>query len=164
MDGDGETDERSDDDDAVVFAGLYQGLRRLAAVVGPTSADPDDLVQEAVARVLRKRRLASIDRPGPYLARTIVNLASNDRRRDGRWRRAAVRLGSSDPLIPAVYPSDLGDLEQLSARERGAVYLHEVDGHSFEKVAEVLGCSVDAARQAASRGRRQLRKLLEEGK
>src|SRR5579871_4146878 len=46
--GSGEASE----DDAEVFAAVYPGLRRFAAVVASTTVDPDDLVQEAVARAL----------------------------------------------------------------------------------------------------------------
>lgn len=44
-----------------LFAQLYPGLRRFAAVVGPTEVDPDDLAQEAVARVLRHHRLTELN-------------------------------------------------------------------------------------------------------
>ena len=72
------------DDEA--FASIYKGLRRLAAVVAPASADPDDLVQEAITRTLAANRtLAGIDHLDAYLRTTIVRLASAERR---RWRRA----------------------------------------------------------------------------
>src|SRR2546423_358960 len=45
-------------------------------------------------------------------------------------------------------------LESLSAAERVAFVLHDVFGYPFERVAEVLGTSGDAARQLASRARR----------
>ena len=64
------------DEESQLFAELYGPLRRFAAVVGPIEVDPDDLLQEAVARVLRRRRLTDLDQPGAYLRRTIVNLAS----------------------------------------------------------------------------------------
>ena len=41
-------------DDGALFARLYPGLRRFAAVCGSFDTDPDDLVQEAVARTLRR--------------------------------------------------------------------------------------------------------------
>jgi RNA polymerase sigma-70 factor, ECF subfamily len=45
-------------------------------------------------------------------------------------------------------------LESLAASERVAFVLHDVFGFEFERVAEVLGTSVEAARQHASRARR----------
>ena len=75
-------------DDEATFAGLYPRLRRLAAVAAPLEVDPDDLVQDALVRVLRRGPLADLDDPGAYLAKVIVNLASNSRRGLGRRRRA----------------------------------------------------------------------------
>ena len=59
---------------------LYGSLRRFAAVIGKWDVDPDDLVQEAYARVLRRSE-DDIDDLGPYLRRTIVNLATDERRK-----------------------------------------------------------------------------------
>lgn len=47
-------------------------------------------------------------------------------------------------------------LDQLSAEQRLAVVLHDVIGMDFVDLAGVIGCSVVAARQHASRGRRRL--------
>jgi hypothetical protein len=63
-----------------VFADCHPALRRFAAVVGPDECDPDDLVQESVARVLRHHRLDELEEPMAHLRRTAVNLASNERR------------------------------------------------------------------------------------
>src|SRR5205823_4802816 len=78
----------SAEDDAAVFERLYPALRRFAAATGPIETDPDDLVQEAVSRVLRRHALTDLDDPGAYLRRTIANLASNERRGFARWRVA----------------------------------------------------------------------------
>ncbi|NLH66005.1 MAG: hypothetical protein GX471_07495 [Candidatus Microthrix parvicella] len=42
------------------------------------------------------------------------------------------------------------------------MYLFDVEGYSFPEIADLLGCSADAARAAASRGRRLLAKNLTE--
>ena len=47
-------------------------------------------------------------------------------------------------------------LDELGPEQRLAVVLHDVIGLDFGEVAEVIGCSVAAARQHASRGRRRL--------
>ena len=54
---------KSDDDDGndVVFARVYGDLRRFAAVVGWPDHDPDDLVQEAVFRALRRGPLTALE-------------------------------------------------------------------------------------------------------
>ena len=84
--------------DDAVFEHLYPGLRRWAAATGPADVDPDDLIQEAVARTLRHHALCDLDDPGAYLRRAIVNLAANHRRGLARWRSAVTRLAVTTSL------------------------------------------------------------------
>lgn len=143
-------------EEATIFADCYPALRRFAAVVGPLECDPDDLLQEAVARVLKHHRLDELDHPMAYLRRTIVNLASNERRRFAIRRRGMSRLASDEQNRTDHYPSDLCDLERLTAAERAVLYLSEVDGYRFAEIARMLGCSEAAARKRAMNGRRRL--------
>ena len=146
-----------DTDDQERFAALYPRLRRLAAVAAPLEVEPDDLVQDALVAVLRRGPLADLDDPGAYLSRTIVNLAANSRRGLGRRRRAWARHGASSVDELPDYPSDLGDLDALAPAERALLYLVDVEGRAFDDAASVVGLSPGAARQRASRARRQLR-------
>jgi RNA polymerase sigma-70 factor (ECF subfamily) len=147
-------------DDDALFETIYPALRRFAAVTGPSEVDPDDLVQEAVARTLRKHTLSELDDAGAYLRRTIVNLASNHRRGLARWRAALPRLARDDGSAPE-YSSDLGDLMRLPPETRALLYLVEVDGQSYAEAGAALGLSEEAARARASRARRRLRLDLE---
>lgn len=144
------------DEESRLFADLYRSLRRFAAVVGPIEMDPDDLLQEAVARVLQRHRLTDLDEPGAYLRKTMVNLASNHRRSFARERRALARLGRSAEPLGDVYPSDLNELLDLPPRERAVLYLSEVEGYRYAEIGELLGCSEAAARKRAMRARRRL--------
>lgn len=145
-----------------IFTECYPALRRFAAVVGPAECDPDDLLQEAVARVLKHHRLDELDHPLAYLRRTILNLASNERRHFAIGRRAQRRLAPDRRDQTDQYPSDLGDLEQLSPAERAVLYLSEVDGYRFAEIGRLLGCSEAAARKRAMNGRRRLYAALTE--
>jgi RNA polymerase sigma-70 factor (ECF subfamily) len=151
------------DEEARLFANLYGPLRRFAAVVGPVEVDPDDLLQEAVAHVLRQLRLTDLDNPGSYLRRTIVNLAANHRRSFARRRSALIRLGESSTAAYDVYPSSLTDLLRLPPRERAVLYLSEVEGYRYAEIGQLLGCSEAAARKRAMRGRRRLFAALAAG-
>ena len=148
------------DEEARIFEQLYVPLRRFAAVVGPIEVNPDDLLQEAVARVLQRKRLTELDQPGAYLRRTIVNLASNHRRRFATQRRALARLRSSSLTAGDVYPSDLADLQRLAPQERAVLYLSEVEGYRYAEIARLLGCTEAAARKRALRARRRLHAAL----
>ena len=144
------------DEEARLFAQLYGPLRRFAAVVGPIELDPDDLLQEAVAQVLRRRRLTELDEPGAYLRRTMVNLAANQRRHFARMRTSFARLGAASEPTKVVFPSDLADLLRLPPPERAVLYLSEVEGYRYAEIGGMLGCSEAAARKRALRARRRL--------
>src|SRR5438067_2555911 len=153
------------DDDASLFEQLYPGLRRFAAVAGGPDGDPDDLVQEAVARTLRRRSLISLDNPGAYLRQAIIHLASNRRRSIARWRLAILNLGAdrpSDDGRAPEYTSDLTDLLRLDSTSRALLFLVEVEGHGYADAGALLGLSEEAARARAFRARRQLRLQLRE--
>lgn len=140
---------------------MYPRLRALAAVVGPIEDEPDDLVQEALVRMLRRQRRTEIVNLEAYLRRTIVNLASNRRRALGRWRRALARLDHPSPGLAATYPSDVSDLLRLPPEVRAVLWMVDVEGAPYAEVAVGLGCSESAARARASRGRASLRIALE---
>lgn len=150
------------DDDQALIRELYSPLRRFAAVVGPAEIDPDDLVQDALLKALERGPLSELDAPGAYLRRTVFNLASNQRRSLARRRKAHARIASRDAYLPE-YPSDAHELLRLSAKARAVLFLTSVEGRTFAEVAELLGCSENSARTAASRGRRKLRHILSEG-
>ena len=140
----------------------YPPLRRFAAVVGPADADPDDLVQEAFARVLR-RGVDGVDDLGAYLRRTVLNVVSNEKRRHAR-RRRAMALVRPEAAAPAASFADAADLFRLPPEVRAVLWLAEVEGWSYPEIGRLLGCTEEAARARASRGRRELRaRLAEEG-
>ena len=138
---------------------LYEPSRRFAAVVGRWEVDPDDLVQDAYAKVLRRSQ-AEIRDLGPYLRRTIVNLVVDGRRRDRRAELAGQRVAASDRSSDD-YPSDLDDLMRLPPRVRGLVYLVEVEGRPIAAAAEIVGMSAPNARVVLMRARRRLRSELD---
>lgn len=148
--------------DDELFARIYPGLLRFAAVVAPEEASPDDLLQEAMVRALRHGSLRRLDHPEAYLRRTMVNLAANERRRLGRWRRARKRLsaGTEEATVES-YPSDVSSLLQLPVETRVVVWLADVEGWSFDRIGAVVGCSTETARARASRARATLRHLYE---
>jgi RNA polymerase sigma-70 factor (ECF subfamily) len=148
-------------DDSSLFASLYPALRQFAAVTGSVDVEPDDLVQEAVARTLRSHRLVDLDDAGAYLRRAIVNLAANRRRSMARFRLALARLDRVDEAQLVEYGSDLDDLLRLEPEARALLFMVEVEGHSYAEAAVVLEITEEAARARAARARRRLRADLE---
>ena len=138
---------------------LYEPLRRFAAVIGRWDTDPDDLVQDAYVKVLRRSQ-AEIRDLGPYLRKTIANLASDSRRRDRRATIARQRLGST-VVTTDSYPSDLDDLMRLPQRVRALLYLVEVEQMPIAAAADTVGMSGPNARVVLMRARRRLRSELD---
>ncbi len=144
------------EEDGALFEALYPALRRFAAAIRPEGIDADDLLQEALARTLAVRSLASIEEPAGYLRTTMIRVASNltrgARRSDARTRKERVTDEAVD-----VYPSDLDDLMHTPPRARAVLFLTVIEKLSYREAAEIVGCSEQAARQIASRALKALR-------
>lgn len=134
-------------------------------------ADAEDAVQEAWLRLHRLSgpERAGIRDPRAWLT-TVVSRLCLDRLRSAAARRESyvgpwlpeplVSTGAEDdPLAAVVRDEDVRMaamvvLERLSPPQRVAFVLHDTLAVPFDEIAEVLGCSVTAARQHASRARR----------
>lgn len=145
---------------ADVFRELYPRLRRFAAVVGAAESDPDDLVQEALARTLELDAAGSVEHLEAYLRRCVVNIESNRRRGSGRRQRREQLVADPESSGSASYPSDLADLDRLDPTDRAVLYLREVEMWSYAEIGELLGVSDSTVRGRASTARRSLRHLM----
>ena len=140
--------------DVVLLGRLYPALRRFAAVASSAREDPDDLVQEALARTLTLHRLEDLDDPGAYLRTVVANLAK-DRGRD-RSAPSPCIAGSAEV---DVYPSDLALLDELSAAERIACFVVDLERRPLAELAAALDCSLSTAKVRLASGRRKLKRL-----
>ena len=122
-----------------------------------------DLVQDAFVKVAgRFRHLRVPDAFDAYLRRTIVNLFSSHLRRLRLERRELARLrpdGRQEDRDVDVVERDVmwSALQKLPPRQRAAVVLRYYEDLSERETAEVLGCSVGAAKQLVTRGVTALR-------
>ncbi|MEJ7726445.1 MAG: RNA polymerase sigma factor SigJ [Actinomycetes bacterium] len=162
------------DQAAEVFDDLRPYLHGVAYRLTSSWADAEDVVADAWARW--SGHAESVDDPRAWLTRVVARLAV-DHLRSARVRRESYvgpwlpepvitvpSPGASAPIDPldalvadeSVRLAFLVVLDRLSAEQRVAIVLHDVLGLDFAGVAGVLGCSVGAARQHASRGRRRI--------
>lgn len=149
-----------DERERELITSLYPSLRKIAAVAGSVDVEPDDLVQEALVRALRRGPLTDLDNPLAFLRKTIVHLASNQRRSLGRRRKALGRLSLEEAWMPS-YPADVEAILDLPPRHRAILYLIEVEGVPYAEAAEQLGITTEAARTMANRARKKARAALE---
>lgn len=148
-------------DESRLFAEIYPTLRRFAAAVTSLDADPDDLVQEAVVRALRRGALSDLDDATSFLCRIIVNLARNHHRDTAR-RTAILRRSRPDTSTSDVYPSEFIDLSRLTVDQRAVVFLRFVEQATTHDIAVLLDLREDAVRSRISRALKALRIEAEE--
>jgi RNA polymerase sigma-70 factor (sigma-E family) len=138
-------------------------LLRTAVLLTPGREAGQDLLQEALERLLRKWPKVRGD-PEGYLRRIMYHRAV-----DG-WRSRARRpevLGLPAEAAVADHASRLdlrltlmAALERLTPRQRAAVVARYWEQLSEAETAAALGCSVSAVKAAAARGLRTLREAM----
>jgi RNA polymerase sigma-70 factor (ECF subfamily) len=139
-------------------------MTRLARRLAP-HADPDDVVQDALARAWTKRAQFDPDRgtPTTWLLAIVADQARSSRR--GRIRRLRVVDDSAE--LPDAPAHDTGvdlDLEraveQLAERQQLAVHLHYFVGLTVDETAAVMSCSTGTVKSTLHDARTRLRALL----
>src|SRR5512133_645030 len=146
-------------------------LRAVAYRMLGSLTEADDAVQEAWIRLSRSDTSTVENRRGwltTVVARVCLDtLRARKARREEPWgvRMPEPILSREDELDPeqeALLADSVGlammvVLETLSPAERLAFVLHDMFAIPFSEIAEISGRSPEAARQLASRARRQVR-------
>ena len=142
-------------------------LRAIAYRMLGSRTDAEDAVQEAWLRLSRAGD-ANVENLGGWLT-TVVARVCLDMLRVRRARReefadeAVPRLAATaDAEQEALLAESVGlamlvVLDRLTPAERVAFVLHDMFDLPFEEIAGIVGRSVDASRQLASRARRRVR-------
>lgn len=143
---------------------------RLGYLLTGERSRAEDLVQDAFVRVLaRVRHIREPELMRAYLTRTIVNLAKNEYRRQGRLR-AFVSSGRGAPPpsseLPDVEARDElhRQLLGLPWRQRAALVLRYCEDRSEAEVADALGTSPKAVRSLVGRGLETIRNRNGDGR
>jgi RNA polymerase sigma-70 factor (ECF subfamily) len=156
------------------IAQLLPELRAAARLLTGTRAEADDLVQEAVLRMLRGLDSFTMPEPGVALRETMrpwgLAILRNVLREGWRKRRreqAHLALESrAEPVAPGGQETagrmrDLGRaLAALTPTLREAVVLVGAQGLSNEQAAAICGVPVGTMKARVSRARRQLASSL----
>jgi RNA polymerase sigma-70 factor (ECF subfamily) len=172
--------------DAQTFAGLiaragdkaYNFAYRLSG----NEPDARDLVQEAFTRAFE--HVASYDSTRPFdswLLRIMHNVFLDAMRRHSHSRTvsmdapAPVEDSSWEDLLPAKEPTATDELihresldllqmalERLPTMYRSAIALCDIEGQSYEQIAQVMDVPVGTVRSRIHQGRVLLRKAYEE--
>ncbi|HEX7133790.1 MAG TPA: sigma-70 family RNA polymerase sigma factor [Iamia sp.] len=143
--------------------------RLVALLVAVTGSRPvaEELAQEALLRAhVRWDRIVRYDRPGAWVRRVALNLASHHRRRRRSEQSAVDRLGRQRPAEPYSYGDSAGDdfwalVRRLPPRQAAAVALHHLEDRPVVEVAAILGCAEGTAKAHLHKGRAALARLLD---
>lgn len=143
------------------FQDLYRSQRRsvvgLARLLTGSSAQAEDLAQEAFLRVYR--RGGPIDEPVSFLRTVTVNVCRNWHRSTQRESLRAVRHGpDTDSVSPQARELD-ASLARLPYHERAVIVLRYWLDMSEAEIARTLECRPGTVK---SRHARALRKLSKE--
>ena len=124
----------------------------------------EDLAQEALSRAHREwATVSTYQRPGAWVRRVALNLASNAARRSQREQRALRRLRSVQIVeLPAQDLRLWSLVRELPEQQRAAVVLHYVEDRSVAEVADVLEISDGTVKTHLSRARAALAARLSE--
>lgn len=148
------------------FAGLCGLARRLV----DTTANAEDVVQEAFARFAALRTRPTVGCELAYLRSIVRNEARSVlrrrqiRERHARRRETALQILPDDACILADESLRLADqLRQLPARQREVIALRFGGGLSEREIAARLAISPGSVKTHASRGIRSMRDLLTQG-
>lgn len=127
----------------------------------------EELAQEGFAAACRKwDQVGSMDRPGAWVRRVVVNQSVSRLRRRGIERRAFARMGSSggsqDLIVDARSAEVWAAVRALPRRQGQVIALVYFDGMTVPEASQVIGCSRETARTHLKRGKKALATRLGE--
>lgn len=151
---------------------LRDRLYRIALRLLGEQATAEDMVQESLIKIWEKRaELGHIQQPAAWCMRIVRNRCID-------WLRSPKRLLSGELAAAHYLPDQQADplallerkdqmsliaaaLAALAPQRRQVVELREIEGLSYQEIAEIMGISLDQVRTDLHRGRLQLRQLLQ---
>jgi RNA polymerase sigma-70 factor (ECF subfamily) len=143
-------------------------LRRYARALTRNAVRADDLVQDTLARALRKQHLWERGTDlRAWLFTIMHNQNINEMRRAMRYELAVdidqcacAPIATTDPTGSRQLRELEHAIGQLPEEQRQVLLLVGLEGMSYEDTASILGIPVGTVRSRLSRGRDFLRKLM----
>lgn len=154
-----------------VFALVYRQMRSLVA---GKDHEFEDLVQDAMEQALKS--LPSFEgrsKLSTWTFQVCYRTLLKRRRSWGRWFRRFSFTSTGElpePPPPPVHEPALrrerverleDALARIPAKKRSVVLLHDLEGHSSEEIAEIVGAKLGTVRSRLRDGRRELLAALE---
>lgn len=137
----------------------------------------EDIVQETFLRVFRKRRdYKAIANFSTWIFTIAGNLAKSELRRRKRWRFLSIDASDDDEKTfeiqdPGMRPDRIAavrilnenvqnSIDMLQNKYKEALILRDIEGMSYQQIAEVIGVPVGTVKSRVNRARLKLQKKL----
>lgn len=139
---------------------------KLVAIALGWTGDRDaarEVAQEAMVRAHREwHRVSTLDRPGAWARRVLINLLIDRRRRERRERDLVERLGPPSAIDgPAAQDTRWWEaVRALPDRQRAAITLHYLEDLPIAEVAGILEIAPGTVKSTLSQARDNLRAAL----
>jgi RNA polymerase sigma-70 factor, ECF subfamily len=138
----------------------YPGLLAVATALSGAYRDGEDLVQDTMVRaIVGWRRVQSLDRPGGWCHRVLLNLCRGWYRRRRSEARYFSSLRRTEPSAVGPGPEAMAFWEavrRLPSRPRMVVALYYAGDRPITEIASVLGVPEGTIRSDLSRARQVL--------
>lgn len=148
-----------------LFVAEYPKMVALAAAVSGDRSCAEDIAQEAMSRLHGEwARIQGYDKPGAWLRRVTINLATSRKRKLLAEAKALLRLKVTESTLDPAPPDDQAIWEavrHLPPRQRAAVSLYFLEDRSIDEIADILEISPSTTRVHLHRARQTLRDRLE---
>jgi RNA polymerase sigma-70 factor, ECF subfamily len=137
----------------------------------------EDIVQETFLRVFRKRRdYKAIANFSTWIFTIAGNLAKSELRRRKRWRFLSIDATDDEERTfdiqdPGMRPDRIAavrmlnenvqnSIDMLQSKYKEALILRDIEGMSYQQIAEVIGVPVGTVKSRVNRARLKLQKKL----
>lgn len=151
---------------------LRDRLYRTALRLLGEQAAAEDMVQESLIKIWEKRHdLSAVKQPTAWCLRIVSNRCidwlRSQKRHPSTELAAAERMVDQQPNPQELLENHdkqaivVAALSALSPQRRQVVELREIEGLTYQEIADILGISLDQVRTDLHRGRLQLRNLLQ---
>jgi RNA polymerase sigma-70 factor (ECF subfamily) len=149
--------------------GLVNYLTRLTGC----RAKAEDAAQESFIRLYQAAdRYREEGRLASYLYRIATNQVRSEVRKERRRRLLTAAWYHDNGFDPKALPTQrilaseiqtrvCQALAKLPLHYRGPLVLHEIEGWSYQAIAQLMGCREGTVKSRIHRGRQQLKRLLE---
>lgn len=165
--------KRAQKGDAQAFESLYnQHLKRVYNIAWRmmgSSSDAEDVAQEVMLKAWRALPAFKLDSAiSTWLYRITINACSDE------LRRRKVKLVSVEEMHESGHELTSQGFEEqsiaggsiswaigkLGEEYRAALVLRDIEGYSYEEIAEILRCPIGTVRSRINRAREQMRNML----